>query len=123
MTLETNIEIRKEAEAACLLVIETADALPEDHRQRFWEVVHFHVANAAGIVPDEDPADSTRMTESQATAFEEMVMPWGKYQDYRIGDIEDHEYLCYMAEKPDEFKDQLRRYVRSDRVQREQDDA
>lgn len=121
MGIENNPKTREEAEAAFLLIQETADRLPDDDLQRFWEVVHFHVAKAAGMVALEtDPSQkSLRMTEPQAKAFGQTTMPWGKHKGNRVADVE-LDYLLWIAQRPDEFKEKLQRYLRSDRIQRGQ---
>lgn len=105
MTRETTMKIRREAEAAFALVRETADALPdEEQRRRFWELMCRYFVEACKVVPDEDPADSCRMTEGQAKAFENSIIQFGQHTGKRIADID-------------------LGYLRSDRVQREQDDG
>lgn len=119
MNLEANKKAREEAEVAFSLVTEAAAALPDELRQRYWEVLYFRVGEAAGKVAPEEPG-VTRMSDAEAKAFERTLMPWGKYIHKRICDIDDLGYLFWLADKPDEFLDGLRRYLRSDRVLQDQ---
>lgn len=118
MNLEANKKAREEAEAAFLLACDAAHALPEELEKRFWEVLYFHVGKAVGAVEPENPK-ALQMSDTQARAFEKKLMPWGKYRGDPVGDVE-LDYLFFLAEKPDEFMADLRRYLRSDRVLQDQ---
>ena len=48
------------------------------------------------------------------------TMPYGKFQGEKISDIE-LSYLDWLAEVGDPFKDDLRRYLASDRAKHERD--
>lgn len=123
MTLETNIKIRLEAEAAFQLAKETADAMPEDQCKQFWAALYFYVARVAGVVPDKDPVDSPAMTEAQANAFACSYVPdrFRLHAEKPVGEVP-LSYWFFIIEDPDDFVSDLRRYLRSDRVQMEQDD-
>ncbi len=111
MNPEINKAAREAAEAAFEIAVE---GVPEEGADRYWEVLHFHVAKKAKLVGPEDPK-SIGMTDQQAKLFERGTMPFGKHEGRRIGVVadEDEGYLHYIVE-PDTFKADLVRYLRSD---------
>lgn len=58
------------------------------------------------------------MSYDSSLAFERQVMPFGKHAGESIKDVP-MDYLLWLECEPD-FRRELRRYLRSDRIQREQ---
>ena len=113
--------VRNQAEAAFRLVQETAALLCEEDARRFWKHFLGPIVKAATVIEDNQPQANEAMTEDQAKAFERVRIPWGKESGISVKNIE-LEYLFWMADERDKFKEALRRYLRSDRVQREQEE-
>lgn len=62
------------------------------------------------------------MSDAQAVLFEKAAMPWGKHAGELIGRVP-LEYLVWLVDQRDEFTNDLRRYVRSKRVQGQIEDG
>lgn len=56
------------------------------------------------------PHDEEMMNLEQAKAFEQIPMPFGKYKDELIGEI-DYKYLVDLTE-PNDFIKKLKKYIR-----------
>jgi len=119
LNIEANKQAREEAEAAFQFNVETAESLPVLLHERYWVVLGALIAEKMGAVAPEEP--SYRMSEEEAKRFENTPMPWGKHSGERVGNV-DLAYLLWVAEKRDDFVDEVRRYVRSERAQSEQTD-
>lgn len=105
-SLAENIKQRKLAEEFVELIGEQ----PE----RFWECLRsIATSKLPAAIPPSAPAE---MTEQQAVAFEESVVPYGKFAGKRVHEA-DHDYLCWLAEG-DDFVRKLRAYFRSARYRR-----
>lgn len=59
------------------------------------------------------------MSDAESKAFERQQMPFGMHSGELIADVP-MDYLLWLECEPD-FRRDLRRYLRSDRIQREQD--
>lgn len=66
------------------------------------------------------PPEPQPMSDLQAKAFGASLMTFGKHAGTRIDQVP-LEYLLWLADAPDEWKADLRRYLKSRRVQIEQD--
>lgn len=122
--LQHRIEGRKLAESHLELVSESAGELASDEARRsFWKAIVAGVP--AEHLPQAEPQGAPRpqpMNDAEARAFGDTVIPFGKFKGHRIDEV-DLDYLLWLSEQKDEFKESLRRYVRSERVQSEQDDS
>lgn len=122
--LQHRIEGRKLAESHLELVVESAGELASDEARRsFWKAIVSGIP--AEHVPRPEPQTAQKpqpMNDVEARAFGDTTIPFGKFRGHRIDEV-DLEYLLWLSEQKDEFKESLRRYVRSERVQNEQDDS
>jgi len=126
MTVEHNIAARKAAETVFELAVEQSRELPEQSVVAYWcrllllveQVLpsDIRIPRIGPQVPQTPPP----MSEDEAKAFEKHSMPWGKYNGTKIADVP-MDYLLYIDDQKDEFRDRLHRYLASDRVQREQE--
>lgn len=87
------------------------------HSDRFWEVV-IELAKAK-LSPTAVATEDAPMDDREAAQFEKMMMPYGAYKDYPIGEIPCN-YFCSITESP--FSKKLRRYVCSKTFKERQDD-
>ena len=109
-TFAENIMARQRAEA----LVELAG----DECQRFWEEVAHMVAER--LPPKPAPVDPFGpMDEQEAIRFEAAKMQFGGSMGTPIGELE-CTYLGWLAEN--DFSIKLRRYVKSDRFKRRQDE-
>lgn len=58
------------------------------------------------------------MTDDESKMFGQKIMRFGKFKDMKIDQI-DKGYLEWFAEQPDDFKQDLQRYLASGRVKQE----
>jgi len=121
MTIDTNIAARKSAETVFELAVEQSRELPEASVVAYWcrllLLVEQVLPSGMRVEPTSNPSP---MSEDEAKAFEKRSMPWGKYNGTKIADVP-MDYLLYIDDQKDEFRDRLHRYLASDRVQREQE--
>ncbi len=59
------------------------------------------------------------MTDEEANRFEHETMPFGRYKDVRIGQIDDLDYLEWLSDQSRFMWLKLHRYLNSPRVKRE----
>jgi hypothetical protein len=106
-----NIAARKDAEEMIAFIGEKP--------ARFWEVLAEHCAKQLPAKPEQvDPLPA--MNEAEAIRFEATHFPYGKHFGELIGTV-DCGYVLFLTEG-DAFSRNLRRYVKSDRFQRRQDE-
>ena len=114
------IAARKKADE----VIEICDgetfAMTDDQRHKFWETIRKTAEKEAPRPPD-PPKPIEPFSDERAKLFEGEVMPWGKHRGSTIGTIAaiDPGYLLWLQDQPDEFKDNLKRYLENPGVSRE----
>lgn len=107
--LKARCDARKSAEPALQLLAEMLDGDPI----HFWKIVRDHAEKQLPAIAEIDPP----MTDSEAIKFGNSLMPYGKYSNYPINSVPVR-YLDWLVGENDEFKDQLRRYVKNDDVRR-----
>lgn len=113
-TIEVNINARKIAEQVFDLAI---TEIPAEGERRYWETLSNLIAKRLPPPPVDEA--SKPMTDIQAWHYEtDTVMPWGKYAGKSIIDVP-IDYLVWLAESPDPFRVELRRYLASERIRRE----
>ena len=106
--LERNVEDRKQAEE---IFREISDLVGEqsDH---FWKVLADLINVKMAPKQQQEPITKQKaMSDRMAKAFEESLMPWGKYKGKPIGEVPT-EYLVFFVEE-DRFKERLARYIKS----------
>ena len=108
--LAANIAARREAEEILELIGEKP--------VRFWRALAFQVK--AKLPPEPEPEQPELMSEEQALRFERTRVPYGKYQDCDV-DMVPTEYLCWLIDG-NEFTNNLRRYLKTERFKRRQAD-
>ena len=121
MTLAHNKAAREKAGEALELCGEAAAELPDEATERFWEVLRDAVLELAPLpeVPQGRPVEA--MSDAQSKAFGCFPMEFGRWQGHRI-DETPNDYLEWLADSPDEFKWDLKRYLKSRRIQQESED-
>lgn len=116
-SVEKNIAARKVAiEVFCLVVEEGGK-----HGVRFWEKMKSLVdIMTAPVTEKKDETKKEKMTEDESKLFgKNMRMQFGEFVGKRIDEVPLDRLLWYAEQT---FTDELRRYVKSDRVQREQEE-
>jgi hypothetical protein len=111
-----NVQSRKAAES----FLELAADVPESVNERFWETLAVAASQRVGLAVYRPCPIEARgpMADEEAIAFERTIVPMGKYQGERVGDVP-HAYWLYITES--DFNRQLVRYIKSDYFQRRQD--
>ena len=126
MGIEANIKARRLADDALTLIIEllaeSRDNRGGDFGRRFWRAIAEAATKQAGDSPaasGQDAAAQPAMTDEESRRFGQTPMRFGKHAGDRIDDVP-IDYLIWLAEyQRNNFKDDLRRYVQSRRVQAE----
>lgn len=117
-SIADNMAGRKAAQTVFQLAKEEAKHLPTGKaRDRFWEVLSNTIQEK--LPKASKPSDD--MTELEARTFGRQRIDFGKYEDERIDDIP-MDYLRWLADAKDEFREELRRYLRSRRLKIESQD-
>lgn len=94
-------------------------AMCADQSQRFWESLKLQ-CEARLPQPEPEPDLHPPMSEQEAIRFEAVCVPYGKHIGQEIG-IVPCDYLLFLAEG-DKFNNQVKRYVKSGRFQKRQDE-
>ena len=121
MSIEDNIAARKAADEAFELMrlsIKEADISPEAMAVA-WQRVHTEIGSV--MLPtfaEPEPTDSSVMSDQEAKRFERSTMTFGKHEGEQIKDVP-MSYLLWID--GDEFRADLRRYLRREEVQQEQE--
>ena len=113
--IASNITARESAEAIADLVREALADLPAESHGRFWSVLWDALAP-----PVASSSDSDKMSDTQARHFGNCIVPerFRRYAGCRVDGVP----LWYWERitEEDEFVRQLKRYLRSERIQGEQ---
>jgi uncharacterized protein (DUF3820 family) len=116
---EENMLARQAAEANHDLLREEALRFAGEARRRYWEKL---AKLTAGELPAKSPpaeANDAPMDNMAARRFGATVMQFGKHVGKTIDSIP-LEYLQWLDQQPEtDFRKQLRRYMRSERIQAE----
>lgn len=115
MTIPERIEGSKYFQEIWELADEAIAALTPAGVDRFYELLREKVN--AHFPPKVDPVESP-MTDKQVEAFANSRMTFGRNVGEKIADIS-FGYLIWLAEEKDEFKRDLRRYLKHPKVQQE----
>lgn len=116
--IQQNIQARKTAEAIIQLLDESLKEFPErDHQQRVLEIMTAWIWERLINRPRAENLSMNPMSESQALAFENQKIGFGKYQGETIGMIP-LDYLTWISDQQDTFKIQLKQYFLSERGKR-----
>ena len=106
--LMQNTEAGKAASALMELILEEAENHPNSLR-RFYDVIFNGIPSE--YKPKPVVVSSEAMDKTEARAFDNEIMEFGKYKGTRMGEIP-LDYLLWLEEQPD-FRKQLNRYLRS----------
>ncbi len=118
MSIEDNVKIRKTAQAVYDLAYDESLKLGDSDASKFWETI------AQLIDFNIDPLtkqeyDPKKMSDKEAKLFGHTTIPFGRHAGERVDDIP-MSYLTWLAD--DGFIDNVRRYLKSDRIEVEQKD-
>ena len=116
--IKMNVEAREIAEAALSLALdEWQSKYFDNYDQMFWKRVKAVVESK--LPKAELPPQPGGMSSDEARLFgQRMTMPAGKYAGQPVDKVP-IDYLLWWAFEPSDFTKQLRRYLRSERIQRE----
>lgn len=89
----------------------------DDEREVYWRRVADYAESKLPQPQQEHDPRNEPMSDLEASRFREAVMPFGKHEGTRVGDLP-LSYLCNLLD-PSPFMRDLRRYVKSASVQRE----
>lgn len=119
--IHARCKARESAEALAELVVAEYSALDSDPAEAFsaWIAGRLIQAGVIAAPPPAEPAVEP-FTDEQSRWFGNRPMPYGKHAGSCIDQVP-LDYLIWMAEQPDDFKDNLRRYIKSQRIQQEQE--
>ena len=108
--IKANIVARKFAET----LIQMGEEEPLESKNKFW----FQLAEMSAAKINMMVIHSSEMNEADALRFEKFEMPYGKYVGETIEWIyeNDPDYLAWLVEN--DFNDQLRKYLKSNRFRR-----
>lgn len=95
-----------------------ADGLDADAAIRFWELLYVRFAEKAGKAEDQQQRKAFRMSDAESKAFDSVTVPWGQFKGKRVADVP-LDYWIHVTEAPDAFKEEVKRYLRSGRIQHE----
>ena len=120
MSIEGRIAGRKYAEEWLSVVVSDMTVpLLDGFEAAFWEAIRTeankHLPPPVAAKPPTEP-----MSDSQAKAFGLSEMPFGKYRYECVCEIahSDPRYLLWLADSPDDFRSELKRYLANQDVQR-----
>lgn len=120
-TIAQNMAGRTSGEMVADLIMDAVGELDTDQaRDAFWRTLRLIVPIEAQQTTAEKQADE--MSDAHARMFGQTHLKFGKYVGERIDDVP-LSYLLWLTEETDPFKRDLRRYIKSRRVQSEQDDG
>lgn len=106
---------RKEAKECIELIEGTAGQLSPQSTEAFWDSIREFMAAIVPKEPEPESAAMTAMNDTQAFYFGSEQMPFGKYRRALIADVP-LVYLDWLIDAPDEFKDQLRAYLKNEEI-------
>jgi uncharacterized protein (DUF3820 family) len=122
-TIQDRINARQEAEQVLDLMSSTAEQIMQEHgrsaAEAYWTAIRRYFLD---IYERDRKAKATRlsvdpMTNAESREFGDERMPFGKHSGQRIDEVP-REYLDWLDGQPD-FRRELARYLRSDRIMRE----
>lgn len=120
--IKENIASRKQAGKAMDQLVRMAMDAPDPIR--YWEVIAREAAKRCGreVVKEGQQAVSLAeaMSDEEAREFEKTNVPYGIHRGKEVGDISPH-YWCNVMNSAFDF--QLRRYMRSQRFRRLQNES
>jgi len=122
--ISANVAARKAAEEVFGLAIDEAGTLVKEFDSgavaRFWVELRALVDETIpGAKPKSPSTIPPKMTDQQSRAFGKREMPRGQHTGEPVDDVA-RSYLDYWVE-PDEFTEELKRYLRSDQIRSEPD--
>lgn len=117
--LTANVLGRRKAEDALTVAEELLTELPPLAHSRFWETLAAYTMQKCGWTPENKLAvRPAPLTYDEAIAFEQQIVPFGKYAGQRVGDVP-ATYWTYITEG--DFNRNLSRYLASDHFRSRED--
>lgn len=120
MNLKERIELRKAAKQAAAEMAELLTACCEDASEvyidAFWAAL-IEAFPQRLATPVKTTAEEP-WTDQQARAFGQTHIPFGIHAGALVDEVP-LEYLVWLVDQPDDFKQKLRKYIRSKRIQQE----
>lgn len=116
--IKAKVKARKAAEGIAELLLEELEALPVESRGHFWFVLW---SKLTPPVATEPKGRSSKMTDDEAMRFGQRIVP-RRFTKYVGKTVDEMDLLyCFYLAKRDPFIEDLKRYLRSNRIQREQE--
>lgn len=124
MGIEENIAAREAAEEAlgfCREVEQEKSCTVEGwDSDRFWVVLNELIVNQKPQLTADGAADKQKaFTDVEASRFGHQPIPFGEFAGRRVDDVPLERLHWYADQR---FTDDLRRYLRSGRIQREEEE-
>ena len=122
MSITDNVEASNTADEVHRLASSEALRFTGDAALRFWRRL---LENVCAVIPPQyhptrvDRSDVVPMTREELREWEIKKMPFGKHEGTQVKNVP-LDYLIWLDEQPD-FRRELKRYLKSDRIQREID--
>jgi uncharacterized protein (DUF3820 family) len=116
MGIPENITARKAAEDINGFMDMALNDVPSGSARVFFKTIAEHIPSR--YLPRSPASPLLPMSENDSKRFEKTLFPYGKHCGTKISDVP-LDYLFWLDEQ-DDFRHTLRRYLLSDRVQREQ---
>ncbi|HWB00980.1 MAG TPA: hypothetical protein VG713_20955, partial [Pirellulales bacterium] len=101
------------------LALDEASVLSPPGKNEFWQTIFDKLREY--LPADPSPAIPEPMGDNAAKAFGETKFPFGAHRGKRIDEVP-LSYLVFVADD-NAFRQQLRRYLRSPRIQREMESS
>ena len=109
MSLESNVSASNKAREIMDLI--TSEGVSLDDPARYFREVHRMLSEVLNV-PGETTDKVDSMSEEEARSWERRPMPFGQHKDEPL------DYLLFID--GDDFRTQLRRYLKSESIQQEQ---
>lgn len=116
--IECNKNARELAAEVTQFIVDCINDLPEDkgfNESRFWEILADFVDEHGNGKEVFNPLHPNVMTETEAKAFGQVIIPWGKYKGDMVCDVPTDYWIALTGSR---FYRQLLRYVKTDYFQR-----
>lgn len=118
--IEKRVIARELAREICVIIASELEGLEEHQVEAFWEQVResFPQQQKESV---EDTVELKPMGDKESQMFGSTHIKFGKYAGERVDEVP-LDYLLWLSENKDPWKEQLKRYIKSKRIQSEQQD-